>query len=130
MALRFTAVALACLIVLFLAVKFEAGKQTTIPIGAFAEKDYDRGMRLFRITNAGGGKQSGRFLVFSTEITTRYPVVFLLDSSEVIPSTTTVFTGSCAGVRVTPLPGCNCPAPFVLVVGCVPDSSGSSAKTN
>ena len=130
MALRFIAVALGSLLVLALAITFEARQVTTVSIGAFAEQDYDHAQKKVRLTNAGGGKRTGRFIVYSTSITTRYPVVLVLISSDVTDSKVTVFTGSCAGIRVTPIPNCPCPAPFVLVTGVSPEDSGSSAKTD
>lgn len=86
-----------------------------VTLGQLATKDPPVPAGLVKISNCVGGVRHGDFLVFEAGHVSRYPVVFSLTAGTT--GETTTFAGSCAGVRVTPIDGCPCIAPFVLVTG-------------
>jgi hypothetical protein len=88
-----------------------------VTFGQLATKSPATGLGLIRISNCGGFSQHGQFLVFAAGHESRYPVVFVLASADPVAPGVSVFAGSCAGIRVTPMTGCPCVAPFVLVTG-------------
>lgn len=98
------------------------GPRTVVPItlGDIADREKNYSGRTVRISNAGGGKLHGRYLVFQQTLSTRRHVVLAMSG----PVEGTVFTGFCSGVRITSIPGCPCEPPFVLVEG------GSSSITD
>ena len=95
----------------------------SVPIGELAEKDRNFRGQSIRVTNAGAGVKAGRFLIFKMDSATRHHVVLVLSGEEVETGGVTCWAGICSGVRVTGLPGCPCPAPFVLVESAEPSTT-------
>ncbi len=88
----------------------------TVTIGELSERSRDFTQAHVTISNAGGGKRHGPYLVFPTTIENRRHVVLVVGDSDTTGVST--FVGICSGVRVTSIPGCPCPPPFVFVESC------------
>lgn len=112
-------------LLLFTALSCKKVKPDRISIGALADKDADHSHRQVIITNAGGSKPQGRFMVFESRLDNSYSVVFVLASGVKTLGSESCFFGSCEGVRVSGVPGCPCEPPFVLVTNVEPGSSNS-----
>lgn len=97
------------------------GPPYRVTLGQLATKLTDRPVGPVKVLNCSGGVRHGNFYVFKAPNETRYPVVLVLDA-DVPTGDVMVFVGSCAGIRVTPMAGCPCETPFVLVTGCVASS--------
>ena len=111
------AAACACLFVIVMICLSNPQTPRHVTLGQLATKDPAVSAGPLKISNCVGGTWHGSYLVFPAGHESRYPVVFSLVIA--MPSTTTTFTGDCVGVRVTPLDGCPCEVPFVLVSGAV-----------
>lgn len=85
----------------------------TISVGRLAEKSTNLVDQRVRVINGVEGVTSGRYVIFKSKVESRHHVVIDLDCD--MPGETD-YVGICKGVRSTPLPGCSCPAPFMLVV--------------
>lgn len=124
MKLKIFAAALTTFLILFFAYQaYQPRQSTTVTIGVLANKDNDFSRHHLQIKNAGMGKKTGRFLVFRSLGPDTYPIVFALASDAMIPFECSVFTGYCAGIRVSEIAGCPCETPFVLVTDVSPASS-------
>ena len=88
--------------------------------GTIAEKDCDHSRRLVIVTNLGPRKIKDNHAIFPADLTTRYAIVFVLESGSLDGDDFTSCEGFCEGVRVSPLPDCDCPPPFILVSSATP----------
>ena len=111
--LRTTLFASSFFVVVAVGISCQKPPPTVVTLGDLSDRTNNFTGKTLLVTNAGGGKRHGEYLVFPQPIMTRYHVVFFVGSADT--SGCTSFSGTCSGVRVTSLPDCPCPAPFVLV---------------
>ncbi len=111
--IRFVCIATAAILVVIAGVSCMSRPTATVPIGELAESTKDHTNYAITITNASGGKRHGPFLIFAQNVPGRRHVVLVVGDSDTTGVST--FVGICSGVRVTSIPGCPCPPPFVFV---------------
>lgn len=118
---RLVVVMISVVVVVSVALYIQPAKPTSMTIGTFAEKETPHDSTRYRITNAGGGKRSGHFLVFEQSLSTRYHVVMKFDGT--IPKDKSVFIGRFEGVIREKIPECPCDPPFLLLSNVTPETA-------
>lgn len=126
MILRCSTAFTAVVVCVMLGLSCQQPKPIRMTSGEFSSKSVGHAhpRQTFIITNFGG-VQTGRYIVCKSDVDTHYHVVLSLGTIATIPAGTTTFTGTCEGVRVTPIAGCPCETPFLLVSGVIFENSGS-----
>ena len=111
--IRIVLAVLAASVVFYTGVSCTKRPAIKLTIGELASKDKDYTGEHLVITHATRGERHGKYLVFPSDLPSRRHVVLVVGKVE--SDGFSSFSGFCSGVRVSVLPGCPCPPPFVFV---------------
>lgn len=95
------------------------GPRTTT-LGKLMDKSPGQPAGTVHVSNCGGGKQYGRFLVITSTHKSQHPVVFVLATERPLGRNETKFSGYCEGVCNFAIPDCPILPPFLLITNAVP----------